>query len=137
MIDRLPDWPARLSELVTRAHALPFAWGSHDCCLWAADAVVALTGRDPAIDLRGLYFDEFGAYRALRAVGGLLGAGQRTGRRLTNPRFALDGDVAIVSDGRLPMLAVRSADVWLCAATQGLHALPIDAARIAWGVGHA
>jgi hypothetical protein len=134
---RRHDWPARLSELVTRAHALPFSWGTHDCCLWAADAVVALTGRDPAQDLRGRYFDAIDAYRALRQIGGLLGAGQRTGTRLAGPGFALDGDVALVHDGRRPMLAVRSADVWLCAASRGLFALPQSAARITWGVGHA
>ena len=134
---RLPDWPARLSALVAQAHRLPFAWGVHDCCLWAADAVVAVTGVDPAQDLRGRYFDAIDAYRALRQIGGLLGAGQRTGTRLAGPGFALDGDVALVHDGRRPMLAVRSGGVWLAAASTGLFALPSDSARITWGVGHA
>jgi len=134
---RLPDWPDRLSALVARAHAQPFAWGTHDCCLWAADAVQALTGHDPAADLRGCYSDATGAMRALRAVGGLLGAGRRTGTRLAGPGHARDGDVALVSDGRRPMLAVRVGAVWMVAATAGLHALPMGAARLTWGVGHA
>lgn len=134
---RLPDWPDRLSALVARAHTQPFAWGLHDCCLWAADAVLALTGHDPADGLRGRYADATGAMRALQAVGGLLGAGRLTGVRLAGPGYARDGDVALVSDGRRPMLAVRAGAVWLVAATGGLHALPADSARMAWGVGHA
>lgn len=136
-LPRLPDWPARLSVLVAQAHALPFAWGLHDCCLWAADAVVAVVGVDPAADIRGQYTTAQGAHRALHAHGGLLGAGRRTGQRLALPTLARDGDVGLVHDGRRPMLGVRVAAVWLCAATTGLRALPCSAARMAWGVGHA
>lgn len=134
---RLPDWQDRLTALVAHAHRQPFAWGTHDCCLWAADAVLALTGRDPAADLRGRYADATGAMRALRAMGGLLGAGRRAGIALAGPGHARDGDVALVSDGRRPMLAVHAGAVWLVAATGGLHALPVSAARVTWGVGHA
>ena len=133
---RLPDWPDRLSVLVARAHTQLFTWGSHDCCMWAADAVQALTGHDPAADLRGRYADAPSAMHTLRAVGGLLGAGRRTGVRLAGPGYARDGDVALVHDGRRPMLAVRVGDVWMAAATRGLMALPTGAARMAWGVGH-
>lgn len=134
---RLPDWPARLSELVVRAHTQPFRWGIQDCCLWAADAVQALTGHDPAADLRGRYADAKGALCALQAQGGLMGAGQRAGVLLAAPAYARDGDIALVHDGRRPMLAVQAGGVWLVAATNGLHALPAGAARMAWGVGHA
>ena len=134
---RLPDWQDRLSALIARAHREPFVWGQRDCCLWAADAMLAITGFDPAAGLRGRYSNATGAYRLLRTIGGLRGAGQWGGPQLPGPRFARDGDVGIVDGSDRPMLAVRSAEVWLCAATKGLRALPVDAARIAWGVGHA
>lgn len=133
---RLPDWAGRLAALVSRAHSEPFAWGRHDCCLWAADAVQATTGVDLATDLRGGYTDARGAYRRLTAIGGLRGAAARAGA-LVAPLRAWAGDVGLVRfDGR-PMLAVCQGEVWLCAATRGLAAVPLAAASFAWGVGHA
>lgn len=134
---RLPDWPARLAAMVAAAHPRPFAWGVHDCCLWAADAVLATTGHDPAADLRGQYSTAGAGQRALQRLGGLRGVGGRAGPVLASPGLAWDGDIGLVSTGQRPMLAVRVASVWLCTATHGLHALPAAAARWVWGVGHA
>lgn len=50
---RLPDWPSRLDETIRAAAGRRFRYGRHDCCLFAADVVLAVTGRDPAQHLRG------------------------------------------------------------------------------------
>ena len=133
---RLPDWPARFAALVARAHRTPFAWGGQDCCLWAADSALALTGQDPAADLRGTYTTAAGAWHALRSVGGLRGAASRGGVLLPGPAYAIDGDVAIVQGAARRGLAVHVAGLWMCATERGLYALPAAAARCAWGVGH-
>lgn len=133
---RVPDWPARLSALVACAHRTPFAWGVRDCCLWAADAVQAMTGIDHAADLRGQYADEAGALLVLRRIGGLRGAADRAGRRI-RPAFAQEGDVGLVRSAGKPCLAVRAGDVWMIATRAGLLAVPLQAAVMAWGVGHA
>lgn len=133
---RLPDWPARLSALVATAHRTPWAWGTRDCCLWAADAALALTGVDHASDLRGTYCDEAGAMRVLQRIGGLRGAAGRAGQRI-RPGLTIEGDVAIVRSAGKPCLGVRVADVWLLATKQGLFAAPLGAAVMAWGIGHA
>lgn len=65
---RAPDWRARLAALVEQRRAAPFVWGAHDCCLWASDAVLAMTGLDVAAPLRG-YINRFGALRSLRRAG--------------------------------------------------------------------
>ena len=132
---RLPDWPARLSALVSAAHGQAFQWGEHDCCLWAADAVQAITGVDLAADMRGTYSTAYEAQRALHSIGGLKGAGERAGARI-GPLQALAGDIGLVRQERKPMLAVCQGEVWLCAATHGLVALPLGDALMAWGVGH-
>lgn len=132
---RLPDWRARLAAVVAAAHRQPFVWGRHDCCLWAADAVRAVTGQDPAHDLRGRYDTANAALQALRGIGGLRGAGARMGAPLAGPLLAQDGDIGLVHDGRRPMLAVSVSGLWLCAATPGLHPLPMAAASAVWGVG--
>lgn len=132
---RLPDWRERLADLVAQAHRTPFAYGARDCCLWAADAVQAVTGVDLAADVRGTYADQGGAQRVLMALGGLRGVASRAGNRIA-PMRAQAGDIGIVR-GERTALAVCQGEVWLCASRNGLHAVPLDAAVMAWGVGHA
>lgn len=75
----MTDTEHRLLNLL-QAPGPAFAWGRHDCFLWAADAVRALTGQDPAADLRGTYSTARGALRRLRALGGMQAlAAQRFG----------------------------------------------------------
>lgn len=130
---RLADWPARLNRVVAAAHPRPFTWAVQDCCLWAADCVLACTGVDPALGLRGQYFDAVTANRVLRAIGGLRGAGARMGAPIA-PAYAAEGDVGLLIQRR-PMLGVCIGGLWLVAATRGLQPLPFDSARLAWGVG--
>lgn len=55
--------------LIERRNA-PFEWGKNDCCLFVADAVLAITGVDYAKSLRG-YRTRLGAARRLVKAGGL------------------------------------------------------------------
>lgn len=66
---RLPDWEARLNALIADRIRRPFEWGGHDCALWGADAVAAITGEDFGAAFRGSYDDASGAARALRNHG--------------------------------------------------------------------
>jgi hypothetical protein len=132
---RLKDWNSRFAGLVSAVQARPFAWGEHDCCLWAADAVQALTGADPAGDLRGTYQTEQGAARVLLRIGGLVAAGARCGCEI-DLRRVIAGDVGLVRwpDG-VECLGVRGAKAWICVGESGLVWLPDNSASRAWGVG--
>jgi len=68
-IRRRPDWPERLATVIESARHRPFLWGQHDCCLFVADAVGAITGADFAPDWRGRYGDVIEALRLLRKRG--------------------------------------------------------------------
>ena len=52
---RLHDWEHRLTRYVTEVACTGFAHGSHDCALFAAGAVEAITGIDPGARWRGRY----------------------------------------------------------------------------------
>jgi|TARA_R110000851_G_scaffold46360_1_gene112827 hypothetical protein len=52
---RYSDWPDRLSGFLKERHNTPFEWGKSDCCLFAADAVQAINGSDPAHFFRSKY----------------------------------------------------------------------------------
>lgn len=66
---RRDDWPERLDESITAARDRPFAWGEHDCVLFTASAVEAMTDVDHAAAWRGEYNSEMGALRVLRKCG--------------------------------------------------------------------
>lgn len=55
---RVEDWPERLAAFIEQRRKMPFAWGSNDCALFAADAVCAITGVDLGEPFRGRYDDE-------------------------------------------------------------------------------
>lgn len=130
---RLPDAASRLQRLVLQRMAAPFAWGLHDCALWAADAIEAQLGVDPAHALRGRYRTHLGARRLLAPLGGLAGvAGAVLGPSLRSPLLACTGDVGFTSQGAL---AVCAGETWLVATAQGVGHLALTDAVQAWRVG--
>ena len=68
---RLKDWEQRLSRLILDSLERPFEWGQHDCALWISNAVLAMTGSDPAEHYRGTYSTARGAWRRLMQVDGV------------------------------------------------------------------
>lgn len=54
-----------LLEFVKSRKNTPFEWGVNDCCLFTADAVLAMGGPDLAERVRGKYHTEIGAKRVL------------------------------------------------------------------------
>lgn len=133
MPPRCVDWHARLILLIESRRSLAFAWGSNDCCLWVADAVLAMTGHDPAVDLRGTYCTARGATSALRRVGGLEGAGARCGAPIA-ALCAATGDIGLVHDSARGVLAVCAGEVWLVISRAGLAMLPLQSVQKSWRV---
>lgn len=66
---RLPDWEARLHAYLADKEGVSFTWGATDCALFAAGAVEAMTGTDPAAAYRGRYSTAAGSVRALTRYG--------------------------------------------------------------------
>ncbi len=104
---RRPDWRPRLSALVADRLQRRFEWGVHDCALFAADAILAITGTDPARDWRGRYTSARGARKLLRARGfadkaALLSALLPE----VPPARAAVGDIALLGDDETLPVAV-------------------------------
>lgn len=62
---RFENWEMILARCLREAEGKVFSWGEHDCCLWTADVVKAMTGVDYAMEFRGTYNTRAGAIRAL------------------------------------------------------------------------
>lgn len=96
---RRRDWKARLTDFVVRAAREPYALGRHDCALFAAGAVEAVTGHDPAADWRGDYGSKTAGLRALRQAGHAdhIAVAAALLEEI-HPAFAAAGDIAVVAD---------------------------------------
>ena len=112
---RVADWEPRLSEVIEGARDKPFKWGVHDCCIFAADCVLAISGKDPMEGLRGQYSDRRSALEILNEHGGpdaLFDARlKRIGAQEIMPAYAQRGDVISMAQenaGARIMVAYRS-----------------------------
>lgn len=134
---RLQDWPERLAELVAARVAMPFAWGTHDCCTFAADVALAITGADPFAQHRGRYATEAGADGVVGPAGltqfveGLM---RDFGCDEIPVATAQRGDWALVIVGNMPLVGVVLGGQVAAPGARGLAFLPFRRAERAWGV---
>ena len=93
---RLPDWRQRLVAYLAEAHRLPYVEGEHDCALFTASAVHAMTGVDYAAPYRGRYTTTRGGIRILRKDGFKDHIALAAHHLKEKPvSFAVPGDVAV------------------------------------------
>lgn len=132
---RADDWPERLAEFVEQRRNNGFAWGEQDCFTLAADAVVALTGDDPAKAVRNAYATEEQA-EAIIGAGGLEAWVAATmaafGAPECPPAFAQRGDMVFVAVGNQRMCGVCLGETVAVPGVDRLQFLPVSRALRAW-----
>lgn len=133
---RLEGWEKRLNDTIESARDKPFVWGTHDCALFAAECVQAVTGRDYAAPFFGQYDSVAGASALLDSHGGLEGIVAAAGFAEIPPAFATRGDLALVENDGRELLGVLELSGRFVAApgAEGLLLLPLSQARKAWRV---
>lgn len=132
------DKPAALAAIIEAHRNTPFAWGVHDCCLWAATAVQAQTGVDHAEALRGKYHSKRGAVEVIRTVFG--GRIENIPTQLGFPRVPIARAqrgwlVSHTFAGRGTSLGVCAGARSVFAGPDGLVFVPTSNCRKAWRVG--
>jgi len=143
-VTRKENWQTALYDHLQRVWERPFAYGEHDCCLFAAGCIEAQTGVDVADGLRGQYSDRRSALRMMRRL-----CGQPSLERVVETQFehlgllevsvsmAQRGDVVLLElDGVLALgiLAPHGTAI-IAPSEKGLVYLPMNRARRAWAVG--
>lgn len=134
-LKRLPDWECRLSELVTQRLYEPFVWGVNDCALFAADCIEAMTGRDPAQSVRGLWGSQGEAVRVIARQGGLGGFVSLLGFAEIPPLFAQRGDLVLHRRDGTDALAICLGPHLAGPSDSGLLFFGLDIGVRAWRVG--
>ena len=140
-MQRYEDWPRRLNDFVALARERRFRWGTHDCMLFAADAVQAITGVDPARPYRGIYRNRREAERLMKEYAG--GGVSKLTELVTEdhsipeipPLMAQRGDVCLVEVSSREALGVAVGSIILVAALpKGVAAVPLTGALRAWRI---
>lgn len=131
MIERLLDWPERLAAAVKAAETSPFVYGEHDCGLFAADVITAMTGVDILQTTRGAYSTEAGCYKYLKRVfgGGVRAACETVMAQYGCPEvpvaYAQRGDVVLLRQAAGDEVVGICLGVFTVAVTaHGLAAVP-------------
>lgn len=143
-LQRKQYWDTRAYHdfLLERAK-LPFVWGVHDCALFAADGIQAITGVDIATDFRGKYSDEAGAMALIKSVAGgstVADAAAYCAQKYAlaewpRPLFAQRGDLVVAKqgDGLIAGLVHLNGHV-VAAGEKGLMIMPITTVQRSWHV---
>lgn len=134
MMTRRHDWADRMFKYVDSRRETPFAWGTHDCCRFAAGAVLAMTDKDYMSSFD--YSTELGAAKLIRKAGSLDALVNRAlGEPLPAVAYAQRGDVVIADLDNGPTVGVVLGVLSAFAAPVGLLFVPTQQARVAWRIG--
>lgn len=133
---RRPDWQPLLFAYLAEVTRRQLAPGEHDCALFAAGAVEAMTGVDPAAEWRGRYTSFKAGLKALKKTG------VRDHIALVSihfppvaPAFAQVGDLGVIRlPAELPALGIFTGEHLGVLRDTGLGFVPRDMAREAWRV---
>ena len=141
---RTPDWQHKLHDFLVARAKEPFAWGSNDCALFAADAIQAITGEDLAAEFRG-YKDEEGATAAVKSVANgttvedavVYIAKKHNLQERKSILFAQRGDLVIYqgTEGLAAGVVHLSGTHALFVSPTGLHKIRLRYCKRAWKVG--
>lgn len=131
---RFQNWPVLLAEFIESRREAAFQWGERDCCLFAADAVFAITGQDFGADYRGQYDSALGAHRIINDAGGVPAL---VPFEEVDPGFAQRGDVVMLDQDGRDVLGVHLGSTIAAQGVDGVVLVPPSAARKVWRVPHA
>lgn len=138
MLKRRHGWPEALAAEIERAYHLPFSWGNNDCCLFACNCALVLTGIDLAASFRG-YKTRREAMEVLKKFGGVSGVAEAVAHSHAVPEIvplcARRGDVCLLDAGRGETLGVCVGDWIVCPGFSGLTAFPLLQGIRAWEIG--
>lgn len=137
MIHKLENWPMAFAAALSHAENKPFIWGENDCCLFACNCILAITGVDLARTFRG-YTTEPEAAAFIAGYGGLYelvaAVCREHGMPEIPPRQARRGDPVLFEGGEGPTLGICTGEKIVAPGKGGLSAYGILKGLHAWRI---
>ncbi len=132
---RKTDWFNNLTALIEDRRNTPYRLGTNDCCTFAADAVLAMTGNDPAKDVRGTYSTPEQAEAIIESNGGHAGLLTKYLGESKGPNCARRGDlVTFITPNGTDSIGVCLGTTFACPGDDGLNIFDIQRAIRSWQV---
>lgn len=133
---RIAGWDVALYRVTVAALARLHEWGTHDCVMFGADCVLAMTGEDPVADIRGKYDGPVTAARIIRKAGFDCLGDMIADRFLEIEVSAAGrGDLVLCDGPDGEFVGVVDGHVCLGPAPNGLTHIPLRQAQRAFRVG--
>lgn len=131
---RYEDWPERLNDYLSKPHA--FDWETCNCALFAADAVIAMTGHDFAKVYRGPKTKRGMISRMLRVSGGdVVTTAIKEGGNPKQPSMAKRGDVVSIKYNGMNILGIcNGGSSFFISENEGLIIIPTLKCSNAWEI---
>lgn len=141
MLTRIERWASALDAFLRANRRRRFSYGSWDCCLFACDAILAMTGTDIGAAYRNAYRSRHGARCAIaEATGGVsvLDAAESVTAAFGMPSVAVPearrGDLAVIPRPRGFSAGIVTGPGIAVLTRIGISELPIGRACRAWRV---
>jgi len=132
---RYENWAEKLNTVLVTKHFEPFVWGKHDCCLFAADCILEMTGIDYAVDFRGCYKTVLEAARILKEKNGVRGVATLALGNEISYKLAQRGDIVLIeTEEHGETLTVCVGVVCVAPGIERLEYVPMEKAICAWRV---
>ena len=143
-LTRVKNWDTKAyHDYLVAVASKPFAWGSNDCALFAANGIKAITGVDVADDFQGKYTDEASAFALIQKVTGGTTVGDAAAHcakkygmtERANPLFAARGDLVVFqapTGSLVAGLVHLNGRHLISVGESGLFRFPISKVQRAW-----
>lgn len=134
---RRNDWQERLAEAVKHTQIVPFSYGVHDCCMWAAYCIDQMCDTDYVNQVveRLNYHSEAEANAVIANAGGLDNIVSEFLGEPIPGAFAAPGDVVLARNGdEKPIITVMVGHHLVGPGPDTVHHLPFSAAMKCWRV---
>ena len=129
---RISTWQDTLVNYIASKRHEPFEYGVNDCCMFAAGAVIEMTGEDPMSEFRGKYDSLKGSLKVIKEIGaGTLELTLDSKFEEVSIGYAQRGDLAFFDDS----VGVVMGDFAYFASDDGLERIPRDLWNKCWSVG--
>lgn len=124
---RYSFWRTALADYLQRVSSRPFVPGEHDCALFAAGGVEAMTSEDFGAGYRGRYKTLAGGYRLLKKRGFESHADLAASIfEEIHPSHAMVGDIAAVNgDGGIALGIVQGEGVYVLSPEGRIDTVPL------------
>lgn len=129
---RRDNWQVHLLEAIESARHVQFEWGKHDCVIFAASCVEAVTEQNPLTDIAP-WTSKMTALRRIKEVGGLEAWLDARYQRIEWHQ-AQRGDLGIMDQQDGLVLVVNAGHVWVGPSEEGLTTSKPNDVRIAWRI---